>query len=290
MKIFYQINKLEEKKAYFYNEDKKEISEDELPKDILKVPMGFPEAVLFYPPLKGKIYAYVLDSKGRKQYFYTKEHKEKMGDKKYKHFPKIIPKVEKLLNSCKNKNDQICQSIIMMSECNFRIGHEKYKKLYNTNGTLTLNHSHLEKNNKNNIHIKFIGKKKEENYCLVEPSSPVYKMANNSLQKKQPLFKDVNYKNVYSYLKKFDLKPKDVRQYNANLLFYNNIRSQKIDDKPKKYLKKILELTAVKMNHSPTVCKKEYLMPLWFDAENLEKTQLYAKNHSFKDTIAYLSK
>ena len=45
-----------------------------------------------------------------------------------------------------------------MNECNFRIGHEKYKKLYGTNGTLTLNSSHMLKK-KDGIEIEFQGKK-----------------------------------------------------------------------------------------------------------------------------------
>ena len=86
MKYFYQINNLEKKETKFYNSKRKLISEDKLPKNIIKVAMGFPYAIIFHPPLDGKIYAYVIDQAGRKQYFYTKEYKEQMEEKKFKNF------------------------------------------------------------------------------------------------------------------------------------------------------------------------------------------------------------
>lgn len=290
MKIFYQINKLEEKKSFFYDKNKKLISEDELPKNIIKVALGFPEAILFYPPLKGKIYAYVLDNKGRKQYFYTKEYKEKTGHKKFINFPTIIPKVKKLLNKChNNKNDTICLSILLMNECNFRIGHEKYKKMYNTNGTLTLSHKHLQQNG-NNIHIKFLGKKKEENFCSISPNSKLYPILQETIKNKKKIFNNIQYNNVYNFLKQYNLKPKDIRQYNANYIFYQNLKNTPINEKNKKYLKHILSITAQKMNHTPNVCKKEYLMPQWFNYPQLENIQKISQNNNFQNTINFLIK
>ena len=117
MKIFYQINNLGQKKSNFFNSKKESIRESQLPSTVKKVALGFPQAVLFDPPLNNKIYAYVIDSRGRKQYFYTKEYKESMEEEKYSHFPKIVPIVEKLLHQCEQNSgkDEVCKSVLLMN-------------------------------------------------------------------------------------------------------------------------------------------------------------------------------
>lgn len=299
MKYFYQINNLEKKETKFYNSKRKLISEDKLPKNIIKVAMGFPYAIIFHPPLDGKIYAYVIDQAGRKQYFYTKEYKEQMEEKKFKNFPKLIDKVDRLIEYCQTHKNDITTAIMLMNDCNFRIGHEKYKKLYDTNGTLTLNSRHIKKN-ENKITIEFLGKKKEKNFCSLKNKNTIlYKTLDNFLDKKQKLlFNDLKYDDVYDFLKDFELRPKDIRQVSANREFYDLLReidfegdftSQK---ETKKYLKQILEETSYNMNHTPTVCKKEYLMPQWFEftEEKLEKLLNFVNKNDFKDTIEYIIK
>ena len=57
MKIFYQINNLGQKKSHFFNSKKESIRETQLPKTVQKVALGFPQAVLFDPPLNDKIFS-----------------------------------------------------------------------------------------------------------------------------------------------------------------------------------------------------------------------------------------
>lgn len=292
MTIYYQINNLGKKKSHFFNSKKKSIDENELPKTVKKVALGFPQAVLFDPPLNNNIYAYVIDSRGRVQYFYTKEYKEKMEEEKYNNFPKKIPIVENLLNQCgqDSGNDEVCKSVLLMNECNFRIGHEKYKKMYDTNGALTINHKHIHPSN-NKIDIRFLGKKKEENFCQIRKPSKLYAELQNTYHKKKNLFNDIQYNDVYTFLKKYQITPKDIRQYSANNLFYKNIKENPIqeNENPKKYLKNILEMTAQKMNHTPSVCKKEYLMPQFFNISPKELNELSNKK-KFREFMNILAK
>jgi len=293
MKYYYQINNLDKKISRFYDSNQNPISSEVIPETVKKVPMGFPLAVLFDPPLKGKIYAYVLDNAGRKQYFYTKDYKENMEEKKYKRYPKIIDRVEKLLNDAKNDNSEEALAVLLMSECNFRIGHEKYKKLYGTNGTLTLTASHMNKTDKG-IEIEFSGKKKEINYCFIDKKSILYDKLHKIAEKsKTPLFKNLNYDKVYEFIKSYNIKPKDIRQDSANKNFYNLLKKYKYDGDTKrntqKYLKEILIKTSIRMNHKPAVCKKEYLMPQWFHFDDANQIRNYAKKHDFKQTIKYIS-
>lgn len=289
MKVYYQINNLKQKKSNFFNSKKESIEENELPETVQKVALGFPQAVLFDPPLNNKIYAYVIDSRGRKQYFYTKEYKQEMEAKKYSHFPKIIPIVEKLLNQCGLNKNEVCKSVLLMNECNFRIGHEKYKKMYDTDGALTLNHKHIHPSD-NKIDIRFIGKKKEENFCQIRKPSKLYEDLKNTYVKKKKLFNNIQYNDVYTFLKKYQITPKDIRQYNANNIFYKNIQVNPIqeNESPKKYMKNILVMTAEKMNHTPSVCKKEYLMPQWF-TKTPQEIQNIINKKNFKEFIDILA-
>ena len=70
---FYQLNNLEKKESKFFNDKREPIKEEDLPNNIQRVALGFPKAILYYPPLNDKIYACVIDNAGRKQYFYTKK-------------------------------------------------------------------------------------------------------------------------------------------------------------------------------------------------------------------------
>jgi len=296
MKYFFQINNLETKESKFFDSDRKPIKETDLPSNITKVAMGFPLAILFYPPLKKRIYACVIDNAGRKQYFYTKEYKDKMDVEKFDGFIKMIERVDNLLKECNKQQDEISTAIMLMNQCNFRIGHEKYKKLYNTNGTLTLSKGHIHKGNNNSIEIEFLGKKKEENYCkLSNKNTSLYRVLNEFLNKSNnKLFKTIKYIDVYDFIKKYNLKPKDIRQVSANREFYDILRDKKYTGTTKKeaksFLKEVLQKTSENMNHTPAVCKKKYLMTQWFEYEDINELIDIVKNNEFKKSIEILLK
>ena len=70
-----------------------------------------------------------------------------------------------------------------------------------------------------------------------------------------------------------------------------NIRENPIqeNDNQKKYMKNILEMTANKMNHTPAVCKKEYLMPQWFTIQPQELHKM-TNRKNFRDFITVIAK
>ena len=61
-----------------------------------------------------------------------------------------------------NKNTLISIAIYLIDNCNFRVGCDKYKKLYNSYGVTTLNKSHI-KMDKGKMIIEFVGKKGVQN-------------------------------------------------------------------------------------------------------------------------------
>jgi hypothetical protein len=58
----------------------------------------------------------------------------------------------------------------------------------------------------------------------------------------------------------------------------------------KQFMKEVLEITGRRMNHTPAVCKKKYLIPKWFDfqGEEVHKLKKYAMAHSFLETVQYV--
>ena len=143
---YYQINNLKNKTTYFLDKNKNKISSKNIGSEFKKIPLGFPKGVIFYPYLNNVIYAKAYDNKNRIQYFYTQEYKDKQRLNKFTKNKNIVRKVKKILNECKSnlnfkehdKNWCISFIIILMWECHIRVGNYKYKKLYDTNGAITI--------------------------------------------------------------------------------------------------------------------------------------------------------
>ena len=111
----------------------------------------------------------------------NKEYIEMQKEIKFEdliHFGRKIKRIRKDINNniklCSKDSSKIRDKTCIISivlylidRCNFRVGNEKYKKLYNSYGATTLNRRHFTLN-KNNILIKFNGKKGVENESKVE--------------------------------------------------------------------------------------------------------------------------
>ena len=93
------------------------------------------------------------DSMNRKQYIYHPDFKEESQEIKFSdliHFGRKIKRIRRDVNSLitnygeiPSKNNVIGLVIYLIDKCNFRIGNDKYKKLYNSYGVTTLNKNHF---------------------------------------------------------------------------------------------------------------------------------------------------
>ena len=292
---FYQINDLKNKKIVFLDENKNKVSSNKISKNFTKIPLGFPRGVIFYPYINNNIYAFAYDSKDRIQYFYTQEYKNEQRINKFYKNKNIVKKIKNVLNTCKtnlekyNKNDKqwvISLIVMLMWECHIRIGNYKYKKLYDTNGALTITKEHFNINN-NKINLRFIGKKGEINECTLNKGNILFnhlKKLNIDINSNKPLLrfrdnnnkiKSLNYSDVYTYLKTNNITPKDIRMINANILYlkelnknYDNIKSLNTSRDMSIFQNNILKKVSKKMNHTATVLKKDYLYPNFIGDKN----------------------
>ena len=144
---------------------------------------------LVIPPAYSKVYisknpnnnvqAIGVDDKGRDQYFY---HQNVIKERKVNKFHDLINFIQKIhkirydmfrvIIACKpdkngfSKKEITCMVLFLMDDCNFRVGCQKYKTLYDSFGATTLMPKHLELKPKS-VLIQFKGKKGVENKAEV---------------------------------------------------------------------------------------------------------------------------
>ena len=270
----------------------------------LRIPPAYKD-VIISSNMNSKIQAKGIDSKNRKQYIYNKEYLEQQSEIKFEDlitFGKKIKRIRKDINSniklCSNDNSKIQNKVCIISlvlflidRCNFRVGNEKYKKLYNSFGVTTLNKKHFEFL-KNNLKIKFIGKKGVLNESKVDNKEVVkildklceynfeyifsYKDDNGNIFR-------ITEKHINDFLKKYNksLSVKMFRTWSANHILVKEILDHPLPNDIKeaqKYIREIIKKAANKMHHSNNVSKKSYM--------NNKIIDLYVENpDKFKEII-----
>jgi DNA topoisomerase-1 len=171
-----------------------------------------------------------------------------------------------------------------MDLCNFRGGNKIYEKKYGSYGLTTLHKKHLSITNKE-LKIDFIGKKGVQNNCIIQNKNiqNIVKKVYNLSNKDDPYIFSITYKNenikitmndLNNYLKQFHVTCKDLRTWNANILFLKNFKKiinnninesyyQLSDDKRlklrKKFCRDAIKETSLSLHHTPTICKSSYI-------------------------------
>jgi len=229
-----------------------------------------------------KIFATGYDVKGRLQYKYTREHDNKKSQEKFcnqlnfaKYIPKIKRDIDKSLKKKKLTREKLIALIVkIILICNFRIGTESMLKNNNSYGISTICKHQVSFKNNNAI-IDFIGKKGVRNTCIIvdKEVNDILKTMYNSKTNREQLFNvvengkkfNVGILDVNAFLKRYNIgiTTKDFRTWTANTLLLNYVIALPISDKTthrKKTLKLIIEKVAVRLHHTPAVCKKRYLL------------------------------
>jgi DNA topoisomerase-1 len=233
-----------------------------------------------------KVQAIGVDTKKRKQYIYNKDYIEQQSEIKFEdliNFGKKIKRIRKdilyNINKCssnasniKDKTCIISLILFLIDRCNFRVGSEKYKKLYNSFGATTLNRSHFTIN-KNNISIKFIGKKGVVNESTIDNKNVrdiIEQLCQNNSEyifcytdSKGDTYR-VTEKHINDYLKKYhkSISVKMFRTWGSNYMLLKSILDfplPKDISEANKNMREIIKKTASKMHHTGSVSKKSYM-------------------------------
>ena len=248
---------------------------------------------------RADVYAIGTDAKGRKQYLYRKKHTEQSSTDKFKKlidFGKIYPHLRRditsLLKSNNKREHEIGMVLKLMIDCNFRVGNDVYQKDNKSFGTTTIQGRHIQNVKGGGVEISFIGKKGIENTSKVRDKRLV-----KSLKKlrggRKPVF-SIDSTEINQYLKKYgDFTSKDIRTWQANILFIKNVcKLHNSNIKPKDTIKQASERTAELLHHTPTVSKKSYIFKELIAAYlgQHDKFYSYFSKNPEKQFICFLKK
>jgi DNA topoisomerase-1 len=238
--------------------------------------------VEYYP--SGKLVATGSDADGRRQYIYTKEHKDsrhKSKSIKISHIGKVIRRLRATVRrdleeeySTDPKRFLAATACAMLLECNFRGGSRSHERRYGHFGITTLKRKHVAESTGGGITIEFVGKKGVINKHTIR-SGHLLKAIRTILQHKKPndsrIFAtkhtSVSLADMNKYLKKWGITSKDVRTWNANELFVTHFLKHK-------NVKKAVEYVAKRLHNTPAVCKSSYILKHVYESAKKNKIRL----------------
>ena len=322
----YITRKLVNNKVKYYNyySNNRIIKDKKLLETLHKIyiPPAYKDVKIY---LEKELLATGVDDAGRKQYIYSDYSKKKRETKKYNQLLKLsdnIVKLKKKINSDLllkdfEKNKIIALILKIMDICNFRCGNKTYEKKYGSHGLTTLHKKHfLIKSNE--IEIDFIGKKGVVNNCIIKDKNTqdiikkMYKLSNKkddyifSFKNNNGIDVSINIQDVNNYLEKFNVTSKDLRTWNANIIFLKNFKKhvdnsitrdyynldniKKIKFK-KKLVKDAIKDTSISLHHTSFVCKNSYIYKnilLNIENDDIIINKLIHKNITFEDFLKKL--
>lgn len=268
-------------KIYYKLSNKKTIKNNKLINHInsIKIPPAYTN-VKFSSNTNNKILATGIDSKGRKQYIYNKifiENQEKIKFNDLIIFGKNIQKIRRdinkiikysIYNNRITRETLIAIVLYLIDKCNFRVGSEKYKLLYNSYGATTINSSHIHHIDNNSIKIEFIGKKGILNTSIIK-NIDINTLLNKILNLNRDniyLFtfidnnktKRITQLDINNFLKKYNPKIscKMFRTWNANYIL---IRELCKNTNPNIHINQFIRKSADALHNTLNVCKNKYI-------------------------------
>ena len=172
---------------------------------------------------------------------------------------------------------------------------------------ITLHKKHILIKN-NIIEIDFIGKKGVNNFCMIQNKTiqDIIKKVYHLSSKDNAYLFSIIYKNEHinisindlnQYLKEFDVTTKDLRTWNANILFLKNLKKyidnlnssyyEKDENKKikirKKMIKEAIKDTAFSLHHTPSICKSSYIFKNII--AKIEKNDVFIKHMLSRNII-----
>jgi len=214
-----------------------------------------------------KVQAVCKDSKGRLQYIYHPLWTAIGRHLKSHTLKEFIRKAGRL----RTPDDPASWVLRIMLDTNIRIGSKKYTEDNGSYGITTLLCNHVHRKKDSSLVLSFLGKSGVA-WETVVPAGPTanYIMLTKRSKKPNDVLFDVSADVVRRKFKQVfgqSLSPKILRTYSANKILFHNLKreSKKIptDTEPLSKIVSIKNLcikqTAIKLNHSPSICKNDYI-------------------------------
>jgi DNA topoisomerase-1 len=247
----------------------------------LKIPPNWENVKISKDPLS-KVQVIGYDSKNREQRIYHELWIKQSSQEKYASMKKIDKKYsefDKILTKCIKKKDfshdcVIANVIRILMVLNIRVGNETYFEENGTCGLTTLRKNNL-KIIDSQYFLNFIGKKNVEHNKHIKSKSIRKFLDSMKKIKNERLFcyKDglktieVVASHVNNFIKLHlgdEFTSKDLRTYNANKIFkeqLNNFEKPNTEKEAIKNIRKAIKYTSEQLGNTPKVCKDSYIDP-----------------------------
>jgi DNA topoisomerase-1 len=231
----------------------------------------------------GHLQATGVDARGRKQYRYHPQFREKRESAKYegllefgKALPRLRRKVERDLRKRKLERETVLAAIVRLLDTeHIRIGNEQYAKANKSFGATTLRSRHLRRKGQS-LTMRFAGKhgivhevrvtgtnlKRICKRCQDLPGQMLFQYVNGDGEPKPVTSGDVN-----DYIKQAtgaDFTAKHFRTWSASVIAFEQMLKKAEDARIT--VKTVVEPVAEALGNTPAISRKSYVHPALLEA------------------------
>ena len=269
--------------AYFDPEGKRITDRAEIDRlNAIGLPPAYSDAWFCTDP-DGHLQATGIDARGRKQYRYHPEFREKRETKKYegllefgKALPRLRRRVERDLRRRKLSRDTVLAAVVRLLDTSYlRVGNEEYAKDNKSFGATTLRSRHLRRKG-NRLLMRFAGKggtmhevnitdtnlKRIVRRCSELPGQMLFQYINGDGEPQPITSGDVN-----DYIKAAtggDFTAKHFRTWSASVIAFEQLLDK--TEGARISVKTVIEPVAEALGNTPAISRKSYVHPKLLDA------------------------
>jgi DNA topoisomerase I len=269
--------------AYFDAEGNRITDRDEIDRlNAIGLPPAYTNAWFCGDP-DGHLQATGIDARGRKQYRYHPDFREKRETAKYegllefgKALPRLRKRVEEDLKRRKLTRDTVLAAVVRLLDTeHIRIGNEQYARTNKSFGATTLRSRHLRRKGQK-MHMRFTGKhgithevtitdthlKRICKRCQELPGQMLFQYVNGDGEPKPITSGDVN-----EYIKQAtggDFTAKHFRTWSASVIALEQMLKKAEDSRIS--VKTVVEPVAEALGNTPAISRKSYVHPALLEA------------------------
>ncbi len=272
--------------AYFAADGSRITDREEIDRlNAIALPPAYEDA-WYCPHPNGHVQATGRDAKGRKQYRYHGDFRDKRDAKKYDNtlefgaaLPRLRKKVAADLKGRKLSRDTVLAAVVRLLDTQFlRIGNEQYAKANKSFGATTLRNRHL-KQQGDKLTMRFTGKHGVVHELPITDSNLKRIVKKTRELPGQNLFEyvaedgtctPVTSSDVNDYIREAsggDFTAKNFRTWGATVIAFEQMLEAQEDDSVRKVnLKTVLEPVAEALGNTPAISRKSYVHPKLIEA------------------------
>ena len=256
----------------------------------LRVPPAY-HNVCYESNAAARLQVTARDAKGRRQYRYSEAQVRRSAGQKFRRllrFAKLLPQIRRATTTAlagggqlDSKAYNVDQAVRLLDQCHFRVGNPKYLRENKSYGLSNLEVGHVDAAKGE---IAFRGKSGQANRCTVtDPQSRAFlRQATRRRSARERLFgyatrqgrrAEIRPLDINRRLQEYgaDISAKDFRTWHANVELLRYLAAAPPPPlsgggakagPAAAAVRWAVERTAAKLNHTPSVCRSNYLHPL----------------------------